>query len=113
MTKRILFVDDEPLVLDGLKRSFRPLSPEWAAEFVTSGSEALEAINREQFDAVVTDMRMPGMDGAQLLDEVRLCSPQTIRMVLSGQSDQETVLRSISPTHQYISKPCDTEELKA
>jgi HD-like signal output (HDOD) protein len=113
MTKRILFVDDEPMVLNGLRRSFRPLSPEWVAEFVASGAEALEAINREPFDAVVTDMRMPGMDGAQLLDEVRLRSPQTIRMVLSGQSDQETVLRSISPTHQYISKPCDTDELKS
>ncbi len=113
MTKRILFVDDEPLVLDGLKRSFRPLSPEWAAEFVASGAEALEAINRSQFDAVVTDMRMPGMDGAQLLDEVCQRSPQTIRMILSGQSDRETVLRSISPTHQYISKPCDTDQLKS
>jgi len=113
MTKKILFVDDEPMVLDGLRRSFRPLSPEWVAEFVTSSAEALEAIKREPFDAVITDMRMPGMDGAQLLDEVCQHSPQTIRMVLSGQSDQETVLRSISPTHQYISKPCDTEELKS
>ncbi len=113
MTKRILFVDDEPMVLNGLRRSFRPLSPEWVAEFVTSGAEALEAIKREPFDAVITDMRMPGMDGAQLLDEICQRSPQTIRMILSGQSDQETVLRSISPTHQYVSKPCDTEELKS
>src|SRR5579871_5592540 len=101
MTKKILFVDDEPLVLTGLERSFRPLRHEWNAVFVGSGADALQAIEREHFDAIVTDMRMPGMDGAQLLDEVRKRSPHTIRMVLSGQSDQETILRSISPAHQY------------
>jgi HD-like signal output (HDOD) protein len=53
------------------------------------------------------------MDGAELLDEVRNRSPHTIRMILSGQSDRETILRSISPAHQYIAKPCDTNELKS
>lgn len=113
MIRRILFVDDEPMVLTGLERSFRPLRRQWISDFVQSGADALQAIDREPFDAVVTDMRMPGMDGAQLLDEVRKRSPHTIRMILSGQSDRETILRSISPAHQYIAKPCDTNELKS
>jgi HD-like signal output (HDOD) protein len=53
------------------------------------------------------------MDGAQLLEEVKKRSPQSLRMILSGQSDRETILRSVNPTHQYLSKPCDGEELKA
>src|SRR6267142_3367193 len=113
MIRRILFVDDEPMVLTGLERSFRALRRQWVSDFVQSGADALQAIDREPFDAVVTDMRMPGTDGAQLLDEVRNRSPHTIRMVLSGQSDRETILRSISPAHQYIAKPCDTNELKS
>ena len=113
MTRRILFVDDEPMVLTGLERSFRPLRRQWVSAFVPSGADALQAIDQEPFDAVVTDMRMPGMDGAQLLDEVRNRSPHTIRMILSGQSDRETILNSISPAHQYMAKPCDTNELKS
>jgi response regulator RpfG family c-di-GMP phosphodiesterase len=58
-------------------------------------------------------MRMPGMDGAQLLEEVQKRSPQTLRMVLSGQSDRETILRSVNPAHQFVSKPCESEELKS
>lgn len=113
MAKRILFVDDEPMVLMGLQRSLRSMHREWEMVFVNSGLEALEAIDRQAFDIVVTDMRMPGMDGAELLDKVRVRSPQTLRMVLSGQSDRETILRSVNPTHQYLSKPCDGEELKS
>jgi HD-like signal output (HDOD) protein/ActR/RegA family two-component response regulator len=113
MAKRILFVDDEPMVLSGLKRSLRPMRGEWEMEFATGGEEALAAIEREKFDIIVTDMRMPGMDGAQLLEEVQKRSPQTLRMVLSGQSDRETILRSVNPAHQFISKPCEGEELKS
>jgi HD-like signal output (HDOD) protein len=64
------------------------------------------------FDVVITDMRMPGMDGAQLLELVKAKFPRTVRIILSGQSDRETVLRSVGPSHQYLSKPCDVEELK-
>ena len=61
---------------------------------------------------MITDMRMPGMDGAQLLEQVKKKSPQTVRIVLSGQSDRETIFRSVGPTHQYLAKPCDVDELK-
>jgi HD-like signal output (HDOD) protein/CheY-like chemotaxis protein len=112
MNKRILFVDDEPMVLQGIQRSLRSARHEWEMEFANGGPEALELMSRNPFDVVITDMRMPGMDGAQLLEEVKSRYPRTVRMVLSGQSDRETILRSVGPTHQYLSKPCDVEELK-
>jgi len=111
MAKRILFVDDEPMVLTGLKRSLRPMRAEWEMVFAAGGDEALAAMDRQTFDIIVTDMRMPGMDGAQLLEEVQKRSPQTLRMVLSGQSDRETIMRSVNPAHQFVSKPCEAEEL--
>jgi len=112
MSKRILFVDDEPMVLKGLERSLRGMRNEWEMKFVLSGPEALEAVDNAPFDAVISDMRMPGMDGAQLLNLVKERSSQTVRMVLSGQSDRDAVFRAIRPTHQYLSKPCDIEKLK-
>ncbi len=101
------------MVLTGLKRSLRPMRAEWEMVFAAGGEEALAAIDRQTFDIIVTDMQMPGMDGAQLLEEVQRRSPQTLRMVLSGQSDRETILRSVNPAHQFISKPCEGEELKS
>ncbi len=111
--KRILFVDDEPNILQGLQRMLRPMRHEWELAFAQSGAEALEVLEREPFDIVVSDMRMPGMTGVQLLAEVRKRYPRVVRIILSGQSDQETILRSIGPTHQYLSKPCDAEMLKS
>jgi len=113
MAKRILFVDDEPMVLTGLKRSLRTMRAEWEMVFAAGGDEALAAMDRQTFDIIVTDMRMPGMDGAQLLEEVQKRSPHTLRMVLSGQSDRETIMRSVNPAHQFVSKPCEAEELKS
>jgi HD-like signal output (HDOD) protein/ActR/RegA family two-component response regulator len=113
MAKRILFVDDEPMVLTGLKRSLRIMRAEWEMVFAAGGDEALAAMDRQTFDIIVTDMRMPGMDGAQLLEEVQKRSPHTLRMVLSGQSDRETIMRSVNPAHQFVSKPCEAEELKS
>lgn len=105
-------MDDEPLVLQGIRRSLRSMHVEWEIELATSGAEALVLMDKSPFDVVISDMRMPGMDGAELLERVRSKFPDTVRMVLSGQSDRETVLRSVGPTHQYISKPCDSDELK-
>jgi len=113
MKKRILFVDDEPNVLQGLQRMLRPLRSEWDIAFASGGPEALQKLASEPFDVVVSDMRMPGMDGAQLLSEVRRLYPQTVRIVLSGHSNQEMILRSVGPAHQYLAKPCDAETLKS
>lgn len=112
MAKRILFVDDEPLVLQGLQRGLRPMRKEWEMEFATGGAAALAAMEQSAFDVIVTDMLMPGMDGAELLQQVKERFPRTARFVLSGEASRSSVLRTVAPTHQYISKPCDIGELK-
>jgi len=110
---RILFVDDEASILDGLRRLLRPLRDEWEVFTANSALEALALLEREPMDVIVSDMRMPGIDGSQLLEAVRHHHPRMVRIVLSGQSDQETLLRSIGPVHQYLNKPCDLALLKA
>jgi putative nucleotidyltransferase with HDIG domain len=112
MSIRILFVDDEPLLLSGLQRSLRPLRKEWSAAFAEGGEEALELLARQPFEVIVTDMRMPGMDGAALLNEVMRLYPDMLRLVLSGQSDLESVVKSAGVTHQYLAKPCSIEVLR-
>lgn len=112
MKRKVLFVDDEPNVLDGLRRMLRPMAKEWQMFFEASGKSALELLEKETMDVVVSDMRMPEIDGATLLNEVQRKYPRTIRIVLSGQSDLEAIYRAVGSTHQYICKPCDSEELK-
>jgi putative nucleotidyltransferase with HDIG domain len=112
MKRRILFVDDEPKVLGGLQRMLRSMRSEWEMEFAFSGQDALEILKSRPFDVVVTDMRMPGIDGCQLLDRVKVLHPQTVRVILSGYSDKDMILSSVGLTHQFLSKPCDGETLK-
>ena len=110
---RILFVDDEQKILDGLKRTLRPLRHEWNYEFANGGAEALQKLNRSAFDAVVTDVRMPVMDGMELLKQVKIRHSHLLRIVLSGQSEMENLIKSSGVSHQYLAKPCSLEELKA
>lgn len=113
MSKRsILFVDDEPNVLQGLQRSLRPMRHEWTMTFASSGKQALDLMDAQYYDVVVSDMRMPGMDGVQLLNEVMQRSPRTVRLALSGQTYDETMLRLTGPTHQFLSKPCEPQLLR-
>ena len=109
--KRILFVDDEPRVLEGLERMLFPYMDDWEMIFVDSGREALDELADERFDVIVTDMRMPGMDGATLLREVHARHPNVIRMVLSGHTELEAALRAMPVAHQYLSKPCPADRL--
>ena len=111
--KSVLFVDDEPRLLDGLKRLLRPQRTEWEMLFAGSGEEALSVMERQQVDILVTDMRMPEMDGAELLRRVHERFPGVTRIVLSGQFDDETGLRATPYAHQFLAKPCDPEKLKA
>lgn len=109
---RVLFVDDEERVLAGLRRILRPLHGDWDMRFVTSGSAALEALDGDAFDLVVSDVRMPGMDGIELLDKIRDSHPDLIRIILSGYSDQVDTLRSTAVAHQYLAKPCDADVIR-
>lgn len=105
-------MDDEPEVLNGLKRMLRSQRGEWNCAYAESGQKALELLaGPEQFDLIVSDMRMPGMDGAQLLEEVRRLYPRMVRIILSGQSDQKKVMNSVKPAHQFLAKPIRGEVL--
>jgi HD-like signal output (HDOD) protein/CheY-like chemotaxis protein len=115
--KSILFVDDEPMVLEGLRRMLRVHRSIWDISFAKSGTEALamlegNALEGKAFDAVVTDMRMPDMDGASLLEKVRDRHPAVIRIVLSGYFEQETAISALPVAHQFLSKPCDPGRLR-
>jgi HD-like signal output (HDOD) protein len=99
-------------VLQGLQRQLRLMRQEWDMTFVGSGREALEFMDARPVDIVVSDMMMPIMDGSQLLSEVVKRYPQTVRIILSGHAEREAVLRLVGPAHQYLSKPCDADELR-
>jgi len=103
--KRILFVDDEPPVLNLLQVLCRQADPNWEPVFVPSGALAVRLMAEKPFDAVVTDMRMPGMNGAELLEHVRDHHPRMFRAVLSGCVDQPLSIRSLTTAHQYQAKP--------
>lgn len=111
--RRILFVDDEPNVLSGLRNLLRKQRHQWDMLFATSGPAALEELAQGPVDVIVSDMRMPGMDGAALLTRVRDLYPQTARIVLSGHAERDAIARVVSVAHQFLSKPADAGTVQA
>jgi DNA-binding NarL/FixJ family response regulator len=109
---RILFVDDDPQVLDGLEASLWRLASTWDMTFVLGGRAAISALLGDPVDAVVTDMRMPGADGEAVLTAARTHRPGAIRIVLSGQTDPAVTTRATALAHQFLSKPCPQAELR-
>ena len=112
MFKTILFVDDEPNILLGLKRMLHSLRKEMNLCFAESGEEALKILAEKEVNVLVSDMRMPGMDGAALLTSVMEQYPQIIRIMLTGHADDRSILRSIPVVHQFLAKPSDPNTLK-
>jgi HD-like signal output (HDOD) protein/CheY-like chemotaxis protein len=110
---RIMFVDDEPNLLSGLRRMLRVKRDVWDMQFAEGGEQALALMAEAPVDAVVSDMRMPGMDGGQLLAEVRRRHPQTARIILSGHADRSAIISAVGPTQQYLAKPCELDVLVA
>jgi putative nucleotidyltransferase with HDIG domain len=109
---RILFVDDEPKILEGLQRMLRPQRKEWEMAFAPGGQAALTMLEASPFDVIVSDMRMPGIDGAALLETVRQKYPNILRIILSGYTELEASYRAVPVAHQFLLKPCDPDALR-
>ncbi len=110
---RIMLVDDEENVLKALKRTLATESYE--VETYSNGADALEQAKKRQFDLVLSDYRMPVMDGVAFLIELRKLQPDTMRLILSGYSDLEAMLAAINQAeiYRFISKPWKDYELRA
>lgn len=108
---RVLFVDDEERVLKGLERVLHGYRRRWSMRFVGDGPAALAAMEAEPAEVVVSDMRMPGMSGGELLARIAQRWPDTIRFILSGHADRAMIGRTIGPAHQFLHKPCEGEVL--
>lgn len=104
---RLLFVDDEPRILEGLQRMLRKQRREWEMVFALGSREALAECETGAFDLIISDMRMPEVDGAALLEEVQRRFPSTVRFLLSGQTDPEAALRAARVAHRFLTKPTD------
>ena len=109
--RRVIFVDDESFALEVLQRVFEPLRNEWHMEFVTSGADALVRLEDLKFDAIVSDLKMPNMNGAELLEKVADQHPTVSRIILSSQADEDLVFQSVNVAHQFISKTSDPRAL--
>jgi CheY-like chemotaxis protein len=109
MKPRLLFVDDEREVLDAQRDLLRRHRHDWELAFASSAQQALELLPAF---VVVTDLRMPGMDGAELLEQVRQRMPGTVRVVLSGHADEDLLIRALPLAHQLLSKPCEPRALQ-
>jgi DNA-binding NtrC family response regulator len=107
----ILLVDDEPNVIDGLRRALRHEPFEFLG--ATSGAAARELLGRRHVDVVISDEQMPGMSGSKFLSIVRREHPHTIRMILSGQSSLETAVKAINEgeVYRFFLKPCNPDDL--
>src|ERR1700723_2767524 len=113
MNQRVLFVDDEPNILEGIQRTLRK---QVELETASSGAEALRLIGESgPFAVVISDMRMPAMNGAQFLAKVREQEPNTVRMILSGHADLDATIAAVNEGHIYrfLTKPCPTDRLLA
>ncbi len=110
---RILFVDDEPKILTGLRRMLHSQRRQWEMEFAEGGVEAIKRLETGPFDVVVSDARMPGMEGAELPRRGKMRVPRYGPIILSGQCSRDSVLQCVGVAHQFLSKPCDAEFLKA
>ena len=109
MAEKILLVDDDPLILEGYRRS---LGREFQMDTAVGGEEALKLVNANPpYAVVISDMRMPGMDGIQLLSRIKSLSPDTIRVMLTGNTEIETAINAINEgsIFRFLSKPCSKD----
>jgi HD-like signal output (HDOD) protein/CheY-like chemotaxis protein len=110
--KQVMFVDDEAQILGSLRASLYKRRKDWQMHFVPGGEQALAMLRESQVDVLVTDLRMPGMDGTTLLARAKAEFPDTIRIVLSGYPDDRQSQRLAALAHRYLSKPCEPRGLE-
>lgn len=110
--KKILFVDDEQAILEGLQDSLRKQKRRWDMTFICGGKPAIAELMRNHYDVVVSDIRMPGIDGVAVLKYAQDQHPETIRIALTGYSDRENTIKLTSLAQRYLTKPCDLNELE-
>lgn len=111
--RRILFVDDEPRVLESLRLALRKRRRVWSMEFAVGGAAGVEALERADVDLVISDMRMPTVSGIDVLRSAKRLRPEAVRIALSGQADAASTLQVVSLAHQFLSKPCDEGVIEA
>lgn len=109
MPFKILFVDDDVNIISSFKAMMHGVRKEWNCRYVTDARDALKLLEKVKFDIVIADMRMPHMDGAELLKEVAEIQPDSVRVILSGYSNMQALIKSAKHAHQFISKPCNSE----
>ena len=108
---RIIFVDDDPMVGRAIARNMSLMGVKMDVSQCTSAAAALQILEREIVDVIVTDLHMPGMDGSALLTAVRERYPTVLRFALSGEAKPEIMVQAARVAHQYLGKPCDTAML--
>lgn len=111
MKAKILFIDDHENILQSLRLSLRSMRHEWEMSFAASGTAGLDMFQQVWPDVVVTDMRMPDIDGSHVLRDIQKRKPDVGKIILSGYSDKETVIRNLQLANAYLSKPCKTQDL--
>lgn len=109
----LLVVDDEAAVLEGLEHQLRPMRGQWRMRFALGGAEALAALDSATFDVVVSDMRMPGIDGLAVLERARSRQPDAVRLILSGEVGSGSLGKLLATAHQVLTKPCPPPRLRA
>ena len=110
---QILFVDDEVNILQALKRMLHPYRQQWEMLFCSNSEEALQLLRDQPFDVLVTDIRMPQVDGSRVLFESFLYQPSTMRCVLSGYADRDQAVKVAGTAHQFLSKPCTKDAIES
>jgi putative nucleotidyltransferase with HDIG domain len=113
MKQRILFVEDNPILAKMYEMMFEREAELWEVVTAPDAEQAVELMARSSFGVIVSDMGLPGMSGIELIDLVRRQYPACSRIILSGLSDQEEVVRSLNATHQFLAKPVSAKALKA
>jgi HD-like signal output (HDOD) protein len=103
--KKILFVDDEPNILQSLKRGLRSMQYKWDMYFVLNGNDAISLMEEQNFDVILTKIILPDMPDNQLLKIVSEKYPNVARVILSGCTDQKIILKSLKYSHQFLAKP--------